>query len=291
MGHGLRLLGMAVALGAAGSGFAQEPERAVPEDRPDGHPLPEAEVLPRSVLFDPLIADPRWPHYSASWHNYGGRAGLDDVGAVSLGDGFGFYQAPLDGGTWGIGLQAAVFAVFDLDAPSKDLVNADYWVGVPLTWRRNGTSLMVRASHMSSHLGDEFLLRNSVGRVNLSYEAVDLTVSQYLFGDLVRLYAGGGFLFDQEPKTLAPGRSQAGLELRGPRFGRIRPVAGVDLRATEESGWEADTSVRAGVQVESRADRNYIFQMTLDYYHGRNPNGQFYTEPAEFWGIGTHVFF
>ena len=37
-------------------------------------------------------------------------------------------------GWWEVGVQAGVFAFFDLDAESTDLVNADYLVGVPLSY-------------------------------------------------------------------------------------------------------------------------------------------------------------
>jgi hypothetical protein len=39
-------------------------------------------------------------------------------------------------------------------------------------------------------------------RVNLSYESVDARVSYDLFGDVLRVYGGGGVLFDQEPTRL-----------------------------------------------------------------------------------------
>src|SRR2546429_8496104 len=94
-------------------------------------------------------------------------------------------------GWWEVGVQAGVFAVFDLDAFSKDLVNADYLVAFPLSYRYADFSAMLRVFHQSSHLGDEFLLRTKTNRVNLSYESVDLKLS-YDFGDLVRVYGGTG---------------------------------------------------------------------------------------------------
>jgi hypothetical protein len=45
----------------------------------------------------------------------------------------------------------------------------------------------VRLFHQSSHLGDEFLLRNRVERINLSYESADLKLS-YKFFALLRTF-------------------------------------------------------------------------------------------------------
>lgn len=255
------------------------------------------EVLPRTKLFDPLLADPRWPHFSASFQNYGGDNGLNEVAAVSVGDELSFYQAPIALGAWGIGIQAAVFALFDLDAQSKDLVNADYWVGIPLTWRQGDTSAILRVYHQSSHLGDEYLLRsanNRRSRINLSYEVVDLKLSHDLFGRTLRLYGGGGYLFDQEPSDIKPGLLQWGAEVRGPwsfADGLLRPVAAVDFQSAEESNWNVDISARAGLELISNVDRDYVVQLMLEYYRGRNPNGQFFVRDTEFYGIGLHAYF
>lgn len=40
-----------------------------------------------------------------------------------------------------VGIQAGVFSIFDLDAESYDLINADYTVGVPLSFKK-GSALL-----------------------------------------------------------------------------------------------------------------------------------------------------
>ena len=51
-----------------------------------------------------------------------------------------------------------VYAQFDLNRPSYDLINADYLIGLPLTFRFDRFSGRARLYHQSSHLGDEFVL-------------------------------------------------------------------------------------------------------------------------------------
>jgi hypothetical protein len=249
--------------------------------------------LPGGTLFRPLVADPRWPHFAASFQRYLGDRQLTDVGAVSFGETFTLFRDRAGSGAWWeVGIQAGVFAVFDLDAASKDLVNADYFVGVPLSARYEGWSAMLRLFHQSSHLGDEFLLRTRTERVNLSYESVDLKVS-YEVGDVLRLYAGGGYLFDQEPADLDPWSIQYGLELISPwpaRTARWRPIAAVDVQQREENGWSPDVSVRAGIQLDGvLASRN--LQLLLEYFSGRSPHGQFYRDEIEYLGLGVHFHF
>lgn len=255
------------------------------------------EVLPSGTLFDPLLADPRWPHFGAAIQDWGGRDDLGTVASVSLGNAFSLYQAPGLGGRWGVGLHAAVFALFDLESDSKDLVNADYWVGLPLAWQSGDWSALARIYHQSSHLGDEYLLRsraNQRSRLNLSYEAVDLKLSRHFWQRAVRVYGGAGVLFDQEPDDLAPLMAQWGVEMRGPwafADGLLRPIAAVDFQSMEETGWNVDLSARLGVELTSSTDPDYVVQLTLEYYRGRNPNGQFYTHETEFWGLGVHAYF
>lgn len=249
-------------------------------------------LLPGGSLFKPLIADPRWPHFAAGFQRHLRDPQLKDAAAVSFGETFSLYRDRLGPGWWELGVQAGVFAIFDLDAFSKDLVNADYLVAFPITYRYADFSAMLRAFHQSSHLGDEFLLRTKTNRVNLSYESVDAKLS-YDFGDLARVYTGAGWLFDQDPPDLKPWSIQYGLEFTSPwppRDKGWRPVAGVDLQHREQNAWSVDFSARAGVQLDGvLASRN--MQLLIEYFKGRSPNGQFYKEKIEYIGLGTHFHF
>ena len=250
--------------------------------------------IPGGHLFKPLIADPRWPHFGAAYQYYLNERQLSSVAAVSFGETITLYRDRIGRGWWETGVQAGVFAVFDLDAASKDLVNADYMAAAFLGYRYDQFSAFGRFFHQSSHLGDEFILRNRVkNRINLSYEAVDLRLSYTFFDDVLRLYGGGGYLFDQEPETLKPGFVQWGVEFRSPwpgRDARVRPIAAVDVQNREENNWHTDFNVRAGVEFEGLiASRN--LQILLEYFRGHSPNGQFYKEKLDYIGLGVHFNF
>jgi hypothetical protein len=251
-------------------------------------------LMPGGLLFRPLVADPRWPHFSAARQYYLDDPDFGNVAAVSFGETFALYRSALGDGWWEVGIQAGVFAIFDLDAPSSDLINADYFVAGVLAYRLGGFSALGRLFHQSSHLGDEFLLRRSrVERINLSYEGVDARLSYEAFGDVLRLYAGAGYLVRREPDTLDPWSLQYGVEFRSPWPGpqaAFRPIAATDVQYREENDFSADLSVRAGVQFTGVLPSRDL-QLLVEYFNGRSPNGQFYRRKIDYLGIGVHFHF
>lgn len=269
---------------------------SVDQGRPDSA-LAETGFLPGGYLFDQLSADPRWPHFSVAYRYYLSDKQLASTGAANFGETISLYRdrAPFDG-RWEFGLQAGVFSLFDLNAHSKDLINADYMGGVFASYRLENFSSLLRVFHQSSHLGDEFLLRsreNQRNRVNLSYEQVDLKLS-YRFAQALRLYGGGGYLFDQEPSSLDPWRVQYGVEIESPwtLAGRsLRPIAAVDLQNEQESNWSTNISLRGGLQFENWVVSHRRLQLLVEYFKGYSPNGQFYTRKIETIGLGAHLRF
>jgi hypothetical protein len=249
-------------------------------------------LLPSGQLFTPLLADPRWPRFSAAYQYYLDDRQLGSVAAVSVGGTLPLFRQKLGRGWWETGLQAGVFALFDAEAPSSDLVNADYLIAGFIGYRYDRYSAIARLYHQSSHLGDEFVLANRVSRrVNLSYEAIDVRASSMLFDDLLRLYGGGGFLFSQEPASLEPGFLQWGLELRSRwRTAAFRPIAAADVQNREANHWHADLSLRAGIELDNWLTSRSL-QIMLEYFRGHSPNGQFFRERIDYLGLGTHFHF
>src|SRR5688572_9784854 len=100
-------------------------------------------------LFRPLIADPRWPHFAVEYQYYIADKKLGSVAAVTFGESLNFYRSRLGPLWWGVGLQAGVFGIFDLEAESKDLINADYFVAAALDFRHDALSGLMRVFHQS----------------------------------------------------------------------------------------------------------------------------------------------
>lgn len=273
----------AAAVEAAPPGAAAAP--ASPETPQQAQAVPVAiEALPVDDLFEPLIADPRQPQFAIRYHRYDAREDFN-AASVSFGDYFGFASGFFgESGVSQIGLQGAVFAVFNLDAPSFDLVNADYWVGIPVSYRRGPWSFLTRIYHQSSHLGDEFLLGNAdLERINLSYEDWEALAS-YEWRSW-RFYGGGGAILHSEP-DLDPFHAQGGVEYRHPEFlGNWQLVGAMDWQASQEQDWRPNRSYQVGFAFERHSRE---IRLMLEHYRGYSPNGQFYDERLRYTGLGVY---
>jgi hypothetical protein len=266
--------------------------------------ISSVEAFPGPLAFLPLLADPRWPHFSAAYQYYIGDKALTHAAAVSFGESFSLVRFHIDShSAVDLGIQAGVFSIFDLGSKSFDLLNADYMVGLPVVYRNGKFSALFRPFHQSSHLGDELLLRHSAPtRVNLSYEMLDV-LGSYEWPWGFRTYAGAGYIVHNEPH-LDPIMVQGGMEWVGSEEGglqlvtqrvaplsgfKVRPMAAFDVKFHQEGGWAGDYSPRVGVQLSRGTTRN--FQLLVEYFHGKSPNGQFYVDNVEYVGIGGHLHF
>lgn len=181
-----------------------------------------------------------------------------------------------------------MFALFNLDAPSSDLVNADYWIGFPLSYRRGPWSYVARVFHQSSHLGDEFILGNpGIDRVNVSYESFE-GLASYEW-EHWRVYGGGGYIVSSEPQ-LDPKFTHAGIEFIEPRaVSEFDFIAAADVHASEELDWARSISLQAGLEFTSSSSRR--LRLMVEHFRGHSLNGQFFRERLRYTGIGLYFGF
>lgn len=254
---------------------------------------PDTVPFPVGDLFWPLLADPKQPQFFVSYRLYDTPIAKAHTAAVGYGESFGFYRqkGKRAGDGLQIGVSGALFAQFNLDAPSNDLVNADYTIGLPITYRNGQTSVRLRLYHQSSHLGDEFLLRAHPQRINFSFESMEVLVSREW--SIWRTYVGGEYLLHRDLPDLAPGGLHGGLELHGvrPVVGTGRMVGGVDLKSWEEHDWAVDTSVKAGLEFGAHRPGDRRLRLMLETYRGYAPHGQFFRDRISYYGMGVYLGF
>jgi hypothetical protein len=189
-------------------------------------------------------------------------------------------------------VEGALFAQFNMSTASHDLINADYTIGIPLTYRHDDDSLRFRIYHQSSHLGDEFILSGSAPtRVNLSYEALELIYSREWRG--WRVYGGGEYLVHKEPSDLKPAIAHWGIEYRHskPLVFNGRPLAGIDMKSMQEHKWAVDISAKAGFEFGQPNPGKRRLRVMAEWYKGFDPRGQFYKRKVEYYGLGVSLGF
>lgn len=257
-----------------------------------------------TVLFPPLVADPRQPVNSAALR-VGDKVCGNICAAVSLGDDFPFFRW-LDvfpcHGDMQIGIEAGIWSVFNYsNIPNKpkhescELVNTDYLVGIPLTYAFDAWSFRFRVYHISSHLGDEFLCNHEgsvSNRRNPSFEAVDLFTSyQFLTG--VRGYFGPGVVFHSDHSfPMKPLYVEYGVELRlfGKRFDYHglygTPFLAIHMENWQQRKWGWDVTAKLGYELSKLQGLGRKFRVYVDYHHGYSYEGQFFNDRTEYGEFG-----
>lgn len=247
-----------------------------------------------TLLFAPLVADPHQVTNGACLRLNDDVVG-DCVGATFFGGDFVFLRI-LNVWKWlgdmDLGLQAGIFSVFDLNHPEGCLVNSDFFVSVLVTYAVDKWSWRARLWHLSSHLGDEFLVTNpTFPRLNPSDEGIDFFVS-YHMNRCLRLYSGIGYIFSRDisfPEQ--PFYFEIGTEVRP--FGLrdrekniyAQPIFGIHLRFWEEQDFSLDQTYILGMEWGRFMDTGRKVRAFFEYHEGFSKEGQFVRDRSSYYGF------
>ncbi|MFZ0565654.1 MAG: DUF1207 domain-containing protein [Chlamydiales bacterium] len=247
-----------------------------------------------TLLFLPIIADPRQVMNAAALRFDDNVIGKH-VGAVSFGDDFIFLR--LKDVLWwhgdmDLGIEGGIFSVFDLDHAEACFVNSDFYVAALITYAFDSWSFRFRLWHLSSHLGDEFMLSNpDIDRKNLSDNGVDFFVSLQICRT-VRLYAGIGDIFahdDSFPEH--PLYFGWGGEVRV--FGdldcfnrlHVQPFFATYFSTWERNSFFVDQNYDIGVEWSKIQGVGRKFRIWFEYHNGFSWEGQFLKERSDYYAI------
>ena len=252
-------------------------------------------------IFQPLIADPRQVSYTIGYRS-GDKVCGNKCVDISLGDDFPIYRW-LDVFGYGdiqVGIESGIWSVFNMDPSPNiqggtELVNTDFYVGIPITYGVGKWALRLRVYHISSHLGDEFIVNhpgfvdvngpnkdnpNRV-RVNPSNEYVDFTVS-YQATEHIRVYAFPGAIVHSDPTyKWQPMYIQYGTEARflGSKFYHQRLYGtcflAMHFRNFQQLDWDFDGTFRAGYEFSKLQGIGRKFRFYIGYHNGYSLEGQF----------------
>lgn len=188
--------------------------------------------------------------------------------------------------------QAAVFARFRIEYPTREDVGQDWLVGMPIEFAYNRFSGRFRIMHRSAHIGDELVEITGAERIEFGGEYADF-IAAYEIANETRVYGGATYNFRSYTERLPALRLrgwhdhaqfQAGTD--GGWYpwskGRIGLVAGFDWQTTQRTNWRSMFAGAGGIAVRTptRASR-----VLLRYFHGPSTVGEFFLTPETVWGI------
>ncbi len=244
-------------------------------------------------LFRPFAADPRQVTYSVGWR-FNDQAMGKNLIPVSFGDILPIYRFASVWPWWGmmeVSIEGALWAIFAPLKESAPLCNADYYVGIPIDYAIGRWAFRLRGYHISSHIGDEFLLDNpGFDRRNPSAEYLDLSASWYIT-DEIRLYAVGGWVI-QHDQSFYQGNvyAEAGAELRLPRLGFYdpcqhlfgEPIFAMHFKYQDAFNRPLGATYILGYEWGKTSGAQHRLRAFFEYHDGQSVEGQFSEHRANY---------
>jgi len=243
------------------------------------------QILPDGLMYRSYLAGGRESRFASHW---AGTNDGDSVWDITLGGRVGVLRYgtddPLWPEGWQIGLEGAAFPRLTLDT-QRDLVAVDFRVGVPLTFHQGPWETKFAYYHLSSHLGDEFILKNpQVARLNYARDAFVFGLGWRPHADW-RLYGEVGYAF-YIAGGAAPWEFQFGAEFSPmqPTTFRGAPFVAVNSRLREEVNYSGNLTAQAGWQW--RGTSGHLFRMGYLYFNGKSDQFQFHREHEQLHAVG-----
>lgn len=251
-------------------------------------------LLPRGHIFQPLIADPIEPHFFLSYRSYRNNGQTVSTGVIGAGETFPLWRkvgaCPSDG--MQMDVSGGGVARFVMSDGRNDLIDGDFTIAVPVSWRRGTWSWRARLYHNSSHLGEDALYQTQTPpRTKASYESVDFIVGYDQ--PAWRVYFGPEVMLRHYP-SFQPWGVHLGAEYYSERTvldGLARWIGGLDVKAWDEYGFRPDYSLKIGLSIGGSQPRQQHMQLMLELYDGHQNRGIFYDDEVRYIGAGVYFGF
>jgi hypothetical protein len=247
----------------------------------------EWQILPSGLLYRSYLAGEKEPRVAWTRLNDRNRGALWEV---ALGGRVGLVRygtrGPWGAEGWQIDLEGAALPRVDPELSSHPLEAVDFRVGLLWTRRRGPTAVKAGYYHLSSHLGDEFLLLNpGFPRVNYVRDSLIAGVTQDVTPDL-QAYGEIGYAISTEGGA-EPLEFQFGLQylpLRHVWHGGA-PFAAVNGHLREEVDFGGGINVLAGWRWRGSVS-GHVLRVGLQYYNGKSIQYSFFNRDEQLAGFG-----
>ena len=245
------------------------------------------QLLPDGLIYrsylagtnEPRIAGTAFRSEQDSWFldvSLGGRVGILRCGTTDT-------RWP-EG--WQVDIEGAALPRLNLEK-SWDMESSDFRFGVPLTYGVGNVQTKFAYYHLSSHLGDELVIREPsllATRINFSRDVLVLGVS-YFAHPAWRLYAESGWAFHSDGGS-EPWEFQFGTEIAPPdaTSSRGAPFLAVNGHLREEVDFGGDLVMQAGWAWRGPSGR--LFRLGAHWLTGMSNQFQFHDRSARQIGLG-----
>ena len=175
---------------------------------------------------------------------------------------------------WQLDLEGSGQVRLDPDE-NRDVRGADFRAGSALTYRYGRHGLRLGYYHISSHAGDEFLIKNpSFVRLNYVRDAINLGYSYYCTDNL-RLYADTSWAFYGD--LTGNWDFQFGLDYAPAHATGVRgaPFFAINGHLRQELNYSGNLVVQA-VWAWRGAKSSHLFRVGLHYYNGMSNQFEFF---------------
>jgi len=236
-------------------------------------------------MYTSYLAGVKEPRFAAQWVSertagwiwdlaLGGRVGIVRYGTCD----------PLHPQGWQVDMEGAAFPRLDF-ADEMGLVACDYRFGIPLTHAQGPHHYKIGYYHVSSHLGDEWMIRHpEFTRINYGRDCVVLGYSYYWTPNL-RLYAETAYAFERGERA-EPWEFQFGVDYSPAWPTGLRPVpfVAVNGHLREEVDFGGNVVVQSGWQW--RGLSGHLLRMGMQCFVGMSDQYEFYDQYESKVGLG-----
>ena len=225
-------------------------------------------VLPVGVMYKSYVAGEKEPRIKSVWmtdkqghlwweSTLGGRIAFLRYGTSD----------PVHPEGWEFAFEGAALPRVDPKAASSPLIAVDYRIGLLSTWQYGRNAFKAGYYHVSSHLGDEFLLLNpGYHRLNYVRDSGIIGWTHSLTPE-TQVYGEIAYAFGHEDGAL-PWEFQYGIQY-SPRVPGLygAPFGAINGHTRQDFNYETSINVVAGWQWWGEKS-NHTFRVGLQYYDG-----------------------
>lgn len=245
------------------------------------------QLLPEGLIYRSYLAGVREPRFASGWMH---ERDLGWIWDIALGGRmgilrYGTHDSRLPQG-WQLDIEGASMPRLDLEH-GRELMAADFRVGVPLTYGRGWLQTKLAYYHLSSHLGDEFMIRNpTASRINFSRDVLLWGNSFYLSDDL-RLYAEAGWAFCSDGGS-KPWEFQFGVDYSPAEPSGVygAPFFAINGHLREEVDFGGNMVVQTGWQWRG-GGAGHLFRVGMQYFAGMSEQFEFFNRYEEKLGLAV----